>query len=93
MKRRVHLRVEGLVQGVCYRASARDHAARLGLSGWVRNRSDGAVEAVAEGDAASVALFVAWCERGPPMARVERVEVRDQEPEGLSGGFHVTCGE
>jgi acylphosphatase len=54
---------------------ARDEALRLGLKGWVRNRSDGSVEALAEGEAEDVAAFVRWCRGGPPMARVADVQV------------------
>lgn len=71
---RVNLRVIGLVQGVMYRASARDAASDLGLTGWVRNEADGTVVAVAEGAEALIAEFVAWCRRGPAGARVDTVE-------------------
>lgn len=75
--------VHGRVQGVFYRASTRDEAARLGLRGWVRNLRDGArVELVAEGDDAAVAELVRWCHQGPPHARVERVEVVEADAGG-----------
>lgn len=77
--------VHGRVQGVWYRAATREQARTLGLSGWVRNRPDGAVEAVFEGDAGAVTAALAFCRRGPPAARVERVEVVDEPPEGLDG--------
>lgn len=93
MNRRVLLRIEGLVQGVYFRASAQDEARRLALQGWVCNRFDGAVEVVAEGAPEVVDAFVAWCHHGPSQARVERVLVSEQEPEGLSGGFHVRRSE
>jgi acylphosphatase len=72
--RRVELRVYGIVQGVFFRASTRDEAARLGLGGWVRNRPDGSVEVLAEGDEPALRRLVAFCREGPPGARVERVE-------------------
>lgn len=72
---RAHLRIHGVVQGVFYRKSCQTEAARLGLSGWVRNRRDGTVEAVAEGPRATLDAWVAWCRGGPTMARVDRVEV------------------
>ena len=62
---RVHLVVRGRVQGVYYRYAAAEEANRLGLRGWVRNRQDGSVEAVAEGPEAEVQVFVNWCRRGP----------------------------
>ncbi len=73
-ERRVHLRVRGHVQGVNFRYYAREEARRRGLRGWVRNREDGEVEIVAEGDANALAQFAAWCRRGPPSARVAKVE-------------------
>ena len=74
-RERAHLRIRGRVQGVCYRASTEDQALRLGLRGWVRNRRDGSVEAVAEGPTAAIDAFVAWCRQGPPAARVSDVEI------------------
>jgi acylphosphatase len=72
--RRLRLTIRGRVQGVNFRYFARAEAARLGLRGWVRNRPDGDVEVVAEGDPAALAAFAAWCRRGPPAARVESVD-------------------
>jgi acylphosphatase len=67
------IRVTGKVQGVFYRASARDEAERLGLSGFVRNEPDGSVYAEAEGEKETLDRFVEWCRRGPPHARVDMV--------------------
>lgn len=77
--------VHGRVQGVWFRESTRARAAELGLAGWVRNRADGTVEAVLEGDEAEVAAMVDWCGAGPPQARVDRVDVTTEPPEGLQG--------
>ncbi len=74
-----HLRIDGLVQGVAYRESMRREAERLGISGWVRNRLDGSVEAVIEGDEAALAVMLEWVRRGPPAARVSNVVVRECE--------------
>jgi acylphosphatase len=79
---RKRLRIMGRVQGVAFRASAVAIARELGLGGWVANRADGSVEAVAEGDDADVAAFVHWCHHGPPAARVDRVEVTDEPGQG-----------
>ena len=79
------MRVHGHVQGVFFRAETRDRARSLGLAGWVRNAGDGTVEAVFEGDAEAVERLVAWMRSGPSGAEVERVEVSEEEPEGLSG--------
>ncbi len=77
--------VRGIVQGVFYRNWAIGTARDLNLDGWVRNRVDGSVEAVAQGEAEAVARFIALCHEGPVAARVEGVEVTDVEPEALSG--------
>ena len=82
---RRHLVVGGSVQGVGYRWSLSREARRLGVHGWVRNRPDGTVEAVAEGPDEAVAALVAWCRSGPAGAQVTGVEVSDEAPEGLAG--------
>jgi len=87
--RRVRLRVHGIVQGVFFRAETRREARRLGLSGYVRNLPDGSVEVVAEGPPEKVAELIEWCHHGPPLARVDRVEIADEEPTGHAEPFHV----
>ncbi len=69
--------IRGRVQGVGYRHAATQAGAAIGIAGWVRNRSDGAVEAFAQGAPADVERFVAWCRRGPPLARVDDVAVAE----------------
>lgn len=75
---RRRLFVSGRVQGVAFRHFAVEEGRRLGLRGWVRNRRDGRVEAVAEGAPEQLDTFEAWCRVGPPAARVERVERHDE---------------
>lgn len=75
--RTVHARISGRVQGVGYRAWVADEAAALGLAGWVRNRRDGAVEAVFSGEIPDVAAMLTACAHGPRIARVEAVEVEE----------------
>jgi len=77
--------VHGRVQGVFFRDSCERMASSAGVSGWVRNRNDGAVEAVFEGAPDAVARMVAWSRLGPRRADVERVEVYDEEAVGQSG--------
>lgn len=77
--------VHGHVQGVFFRDSVRRHAVSAGVSGWARNMRDGTVEAVLEGEPDAVQRLVAFCQDGPHGARVDRVDVVDEEAEGLSG--------
>jgi acylphosphatase len=81
---RKRVRAFGRVQGVWFRGATQRRARSLGVAGWVRNCADGSVEAVFEGPPARVAAVVAFCREGPPGARVDRVEVSDEEPEGLT---------
>ncbi|MEJ8846652.1 acylphosphatase [Variovorax rhizosphaerae] len=84
------LTVQGLVQGVGYRWSMVQAAERLGVQGWVRNRRDGAVEAVVSGDVAGVDALIAWARHGPRDARVERVDVDNAPaPETAFEGFEA----
>ena len=75
----------GRVQGVFFRAATRRAAERRGVAGWAANRSDGAVEAVFEGDPEAVEAMVEFVRRGPGHAAVSDVEVREEDPEGLQG--------
>jgi len=86
---RVHLFIEGKVQGVFYRDSTRTKAEELGVNGWVRNLTDGRVEAVFEGPGPKVKEMVAWCRRGPPMAQVTGLAELDGEREEGLRGFEV----
>ena len=83
VRRRV--RAHGRVQGVFFRDSVRRAAEEAGVSGWARNDEDGTVEAVFEGDEDAVGRLVELCRRGPGRAEVARLDVDDEEPEGLSG--------
>jgi acylphosphatase len=77
--------VTGQVQGVFFRDTARREARAQGVAGWVRNRADGAVEAVFEGAPGDVEALVAFCSRGPRGADVANVEATPEPPEGLTG--------
>jgi acylphosphatase len=74
--------VSGRVQGVFFRDTCQREAAAAGVTGWIRNRGDGAVEAVFEGEGDAVERMVQWCRHGPSGARVDRVDVTDEQPEG-----------
>ncbi len=87
--KRLHLYVSGLVQGVFFRARTCDQARALGLSGWVRNREDGRVEIMAEGDDATLAQFLTGCHRGPTLARVTAVDVHEEPASGEFPDFAI----
>ena len=86
---RVHLLIQGRVQGVWYRASTQQKAEKLGLTGWVRNLHDGRVEAVAQGAREALDALVTWAHDGPPTARVDHVSVRWTEPDEALEGFEL----
>ena len=86
---RAHLLIHGRVQGVNFRYYTYQRALGLGLTGWVRNLWDGRVEAVFEGEEASVREMVEWCQTGPPAARVDAVEVNWESPSGKFNDFEV----
>jgi acylphosphatase len=80
-----HLRIHGRVQGVWFRESMRIEAERLNVAGWVRNTSDGSVEAVVHGPARAVEAMIEWARKGPPLARVDRIDIG--EAHGQFSGF------
>lgn len=88
MPERIHLLIQGRVQGVGYRMSAQWKARELGLGGWVRNSGD-AVELVAEGPGDALDAFIAWCRSGPPMARVSDVQIAREAARGDLSSFEV----
>lgn len=81
-----HLTITGIVQGVGYRASFAARANALQLSGWVRNRRDGSVEALVAGESDALDEIIAWARRGPPSARVDHVAVSDAEDAQATSG-------
>lgn len=89
MIKRVHVCIEGRVQGVFFRACTQEEAQRLGLTGWVRNRPDGSVESVIEGDPEKVSTMVHWLHHGPPYATVTRIVVTEEEPDNSYGDFSI----
>ncbi len=90
---RARIVVRGRVQGVFFRASMKEVADRLGVKGWVRNLPDGySVEAVVEGEEDSVKKLIEWCHEGPPLARVEKVEVTFEPYKGEFKDFRIRYG-
>ena len=87
---RVRLVIHGIVQGVWFRESTRREAVSLRLTGWVRNRFDGSVEAVFEGRRKDVEDLMRWCEQGPPAADVVRVASTEQPYTGEFDAFLIT---
>lgn len=89
MAKQIHCIVRGRVQGVFYRASTQREAKRLGVTGWVKNRPDGSVEIVAEGEDEALREFLGWVQRGPTAARVEKVDTRWRGFSGEFGEFRI----
>ena len=87
---RVHVVITGIVQGVFFRLETQRAAEKYGVKGWVRNKNDGSVEAVFEGDRKAVALLLVWCQKGPPRASVENIDVQWQDFTGEFLTFRVT---
>ncbi|MFQ6064794.1 MAG: acylphosphatase [Candidatus Bathyarchaeia archaeon] len=86
---RAHVFVSGRVQGVFFRFETRELARRLGVRGWVRNRRNGRLEAVFEGEKEDVEKMIEFCRRGPSGARVTDLEIMWEEPTGEFEGFNV----
>jgi len=89
-KVRVRVIVTGRVQGVFFRYGVREMANQLGVFGWVKNRWDGAVEALFEGDQDRVKEMIDWCHKGPPDAHVQRVDTDREEYLGEFDHFSIT---
>lgn len=89
--RSVHILVKGRVQGVFYRQSTREEALKLGLCGYVRNLSDGSVEALACGEAEKVQILIDFCRQGPPRAQVEELQLTELEKSQFDSKtpFHI----
>lgn len=91
-KVRAHVFVSGRVQGVFFRYETRRHARRVGVTGWVRNLPDGRVEAIFEGEKEAVDYMIEFCRRGPPAAKVEKVEVIWEPHKGEFDSFTIRYG-
>jgi acylphosphatase len=89
---RARVIIHGLVQGVFFRASTREEAIRIGVGGWVRNLSDGAVQALFEGEKKKVEEILGWCHRGPSGARVSKVDILWEPYKGEFAHFDIRYG-
>ncbi|NVL91249.1 MAG: acylphosphatase [Desulfobacterales bacterium] len=89
-KVRAHVVVDGRVQGVCFRMDTRGAALERKVKGWVRNLPDGRVEAVFEGEETDVKSMIKWCENGPPLARVGKLDVEWEPYTDEFDGFEIT---
>jgi acylphosphatase len=87
---RAHVIVEGRVQGVFFRHHTQEMAVRLGLKGWVKNRRDGSVEAIFEGERDKVGQVIQWCQQGPSQARVTKVHQIWKDYKGEFDDFSVS---
>lgn len=88
---RICVTVHGRVQGVAFRHHTQCRAVELGVTGWVRNQTDGSVEGLFEGSDAAVSALVEWCRSGPPAARVERLDISVGEPTNEFSTFKIVC--
>ena len=88
-RKKIRVIITGRVQGVFFRMETQQAARRIGVTGWARNRSDGSVEAVFEGAPEKVEEMLAWCRKGPPLARVDDVAVRDADDQESFTDFTI----
>lgn len=89
MIKRLNITIFGEVQGVFFRTNTQAMAKELGLTGWVRNETDGAVKILAEGDEEKLEKLIKYCQGGPKFAKVQRVEVKWEEGTGEFDGFEI----
>ena len=89
MKKRVRCIVHGRVQGVFFRGNTVEEAAKLGLTGWVRNNSDGTVEAVFEGEEEAIEKILEWCKHGPPLSIVTKMQSYEEPYTGEFKDFKI----
>ena len=88
-KARKRVVIAGRVQGVFYRVTMREYAQALNVNGLVKNRHDGKVEALLEGEEEDVEMLIRWCHQGPPGARVSTVKVKTEQYTGEYSGFEI----
>lgn len=84
MKKHLNIKIHGLVQRIFYRATAKEEAGKLNIRGFARNESDGTVYIEAEGEKENLDKFIDWCKKGPPLAKVEKVETTETSLKNFS---------
>ncbi len=89
MKTNFHVLISGRVQGVWFRASTKQKAEQLGLKGWVKNTDDGCVEAVFQGNENQIIEMINWCHKGPPLAKVNNVDVTKKQSVDIFKDFSI----
>ncbi len=89
MKKRIHVFISGRVQGVFFRYTSKELAEQLGVTGWIRNLPDGRVEAIVEGDEDKIEEMIEFFHKGPPLARVDKVEIIEEEYKGEFKDFRI----
>jgi len=89
MKINVHVIISGKVQGVWFRSSTKQKAEQLSITGWVKNAHDGCVEAIFEGEENKVNELIQWCHHGPPLSKVDKVEIKNQNPTNGFDDFSI----
>ena len=89
MKSNLHVIISGRVQGVWFRASTKQQAEKLGLTGWVRNTDNGQVEAVFEGEDEKLDEMINWCHKGPSLSKVEKVDIKKYKPTNEFDDFSI----
>ncbi|MEM2175570.1 MAG: acylphosphatase [Candidatus Micrarchaeia archaeon] len=87
--KRIHAFIEGKVQGVNFRWNTKIKAEKLGIRGWVRNLADGRVEVVAEGSEENIKEFIKFLKKGPPKAKVEKIEINEENPKNEFESFSI----
>jgi len=89
MNARAHIFITGIVQGVFFRSETKREANRLGINGWIRNLANGRVEAVFEGKKEDVEKLIEFCRKGPEASKVDRVDIKWEEPKEEFDGFEI----
>lgn len=89
MKEQLHVLISGRVQGVWFRANTQRKAQELGITGWVRNTSDGKVEAIFEGETTQLKNMISWCHKGPQFSQVTNVEIQHKQYTGQYTSFTI----